>query len=135
MKAKGAMAMKANDLVELLESEWQSISERLGEKWDEFLAAYRGIVATLPDEPTRSDLERVADAICSLMRRYDYTLGLLRGWQGVLSERLILGADETLKERERVRQICNRFKQLVSEESKQTKAEQKEQPCSKKRAS
>lgn len=119
--------MDVQDIVELLESKWQSIREQLGEKWDEFVSAYRSIIATLPEEPTRADLERIADDICSLMRRYDYTLGLLLDWQNVLSERLLQDTSETLSEQEQVRQIGNRFKQLAYEEPSQ--AEQKGLPC------
>jgi len=41
--------MNANDVVGLLEAEWQSIREQLGEQWGDFVAAYRDIVAALPE--------------------------------------------------------------------------------------
>lgn len=126
------MKLDAGNIIELLEGEWHSISEQLGEKWDEFVEAYRDIIATLPGEPTRADLERIADAICSLMSRYGYTLGLLRGWQGALSERLLLDTGETLSEQEQIHQICNRLKQLASE--KPSQAEQGGLPCEEKPA-
>jgi hypothetical protein len=107
--------MNANDIVELLEAEWQSVREQLGEQWDDFVAAYRGIVATLPEEPSRDDMERIADAVCQLMGQYDYTRGLLRGWQSVTRERLLTSSTSTLSEQEQVRQVCNRFRQLAGE--------------------
>jgi hypothetical protein len=107
--------MNANDVVGLLEAEWQSIREQLGEQWDDFVAAYREIVAALPEEPSRDDMERIADAVCQLMGRYDYTRGLLRGWQSVTWERLLPSPTSTLNEQEQVRQICNRFRQLAEE--------------------
>lgn len=61
------MWMSADDVVELLEKEWQSIAEGLGEKWDEFRAAYQSIIAPLPETPTRADVERIADEVCSLL--------------------------------------------------------------------
>jgi hypothetical protein len=107
--------MNANDIVELLEAEWQSVREQLGEQWDDFVAAYREIVAALPEEPSRDDMERIADAVCQLMGRYDYTRGLLRGWQSVTRERLLPSPTSTLNEQEQVHQVCNRFRQLAEE--------------------
>jgi len=107
--------MNANDVVGLLEAEWQSVREQLGKRWDDFVAAYREIVATLPEEPSRDDMERIADAVCQLMGRYDYTRGLLRGWQSVTWERLLTSPTSTLSEQEQVRQVCNRFRQLAEE--------------------
>jgi hypothetical protein len=107
--------MNANDVVGLLEAEWQSIREQLGEQWDDFVAAYREIVAALPEEPSRDDMERIADAVCQLMGRYDYTRGLLRGWQSVTRERLLPSPMSTLNEQEQVLQVCNRFRQLAEE--------------------
>jgi hypothetical protein len=112
---RGESEMNANDVVGLLEAEWQSIRKQLGEQWDDFVAAYRGIVATLPEEPSRDDMERTADAVCQLMGRYDYTRGLLRGWQSVTWERLLPSPTSTLSEQEQVRQVCNRFRQLAEE--------------------
>jgi len=106
--------MKANDIVELLEAEWQSIRENLREQWHDFVAAYCGIISALPKEPSRDDLERTADAVCQLMGRYDYTRGLLRGWLGSLTERLLSSAEESLSEQEKVNQLCNRFHQLAT---------------------
>jgi len=110
--------MNANDVVGLLEAEWQSIREQLGEQWDDFVATYREIVAALPEEPSRDDMERIADAVCQLMGRYDYTRGLLRGWQSVTWERLLPSPTSTLSEQEQVRQVCNRFRQLSEEFAK-----------------
>jgi hypothetical protein len=107
--------MNANDVVGLLEAEWQSIREQLGEQWDDFVAAYREIVAALPEEPSRDDMERIADAVCQLMGRYDYMRGLLRGWQSVTRERLLPSPTSTLNEQEQVHQVCNRFRQLAEE--------------------
>jgi hypothetical protein len=107
--------MNANDVVGLLEAEWQSIREQLGEQWGDFVATYREIVAALPEEPSRDDMERIADAVCQLMGRYDYTRGLLRGWQSVTWERLLPSPTSTLSEQEQVRQVCNRFRQLAEE--------------------
>ncbi|MFN3421788.1 MAG: hypothetical protein ACK40X_08700 [Armatimonadota bacterium] len=121
--------MNANDVAKLLEREWQNIRQQLGEGWGEFHRAYRDIIATLPEEPTRSDLERVADEICQLMSRYDYTLGLLQGWQGGLSERLLPSAGETLSEKEQIRQVCNRFKHLAEQdEARQEQGQSSEKP-------
>ena len=110
--------MNADDVAKLLEREWQNIRQQLGESWSDFYTAYRSIIAKLPEAPTRSDLERITDEICQLMSRYDYTLGLLRGWHGMLSERLLLSPAETLSEKEQVQQICNRFKQLAEQDEK-----------------
>jgi hypothetical protein len=112
---KGESEMNANDVVGLLEAEWQSIREQLGEQWGDFVAAYRDIVAALPEEPSRDDMERIADAVCQLMGRYDYTRGLLRGWQSVTRERLLPSPTSTLSEQEQVHQVCNRFRQLAEE--------------------
>jgi hypothetical protein len=112
--------MNANDVVGLLEAEWQSIREQLGEQWDDFVAAYREIVAALPEEPSRDDMERTADAVCQLMGRYDYTRGLLRGWQSMTWtwRSLLISPTSTLSEQEQVRQVCNRFRQLAEEFAK-----------------
>jgi hypothetical protein len=115
--------MNANDVVGLLEAEWQSIREQLGEQWDDFVAAYREIVAALPEEPSRDDMERIADAVCQLMGRYDYTRGLLRRRQSVTRKDAgtrdfwfwLPSSTITLNEQEQVRQICNRFRQLAEE--------------------
>jgi hypothetical protein len=107
--------MNANDVVGLLEAEWQSVREQLGKRWDDFVAAYRDIVVALPEEPSRDDMERIADAVCQLMGRYDYTRGLLRGRQSVTWERLLTSPTSTLSEQEQVRQVCNRFRQLAEE--------------------
>jgi hypothetical protein len=112
---RGESEMNANDVVGLLEAEWQSVRERLGEQWDDFVAEYRGIVTALPEKPSRDDMERIADAVCQLMGRYDYTRGLLRGWQSVTRERLLTSPTSTLSEQEQVRQVCNRFRQLAEE--------------------
>jgi hypothetical protein len=112
---RGESEMNANDVVGLLEAEWQSIREQLGKRWDDFVAAYRDIVVALPEEPSRDDMERIADAVCQLMGRYDYTRGLLRGWQSVTWERLLTSPTSTLSEQEQVRQVCNRFRQLAEE--------------------
>jgi hypothetical protein len=124
--SKGVSEMNANDIVELLEKEWQSIREQLGEQWDDFVAAYREIVAALPEEPSRDDMERTADAVCQLMGRYDYTRGLLRRRQSVTREDagtrdfwfFLTSSTSTLSEQEQVRQVCNRFRQLSEEFAK-----------------
>lgn len=120
------MWMSANDVVELLEREWQSIAEKLGEEWGNFKAAYQSIIATLPENPTRADVERIADEVCSLLSRYDYTHGLLRGWQGAHAERLLLDPEKTLREQEQLNQICNRFRQLAAKEPSPDKTSPKE---------
>jgi len=107
--------MNANDVVELLEAEWQSIKEQLKGQWDDFAEEYLRIVASLPEEPSRDDMERTADAVCQLMKRYDYTRGLLRGWQSSHAERLLSSAEQSLSEKEIVHQVCNRFRQLAEE--------------------
>lgn len=107
--------MDAGDVAKLLETEWPSIRQQLGESWASFHRAYRSVIATLPQEPTRRDLERVADEICQLMSRHPYTLGLLRGWHGVCTERLLPSPAEALPEGQQVRQICNRFKVLAEQ--------------------
>ena len=123
--------MKANDIIELLEAEWPGIRENLREQWHDFVAAYRDIVAALPEEPSRDDIERTADAVCQLMGRYDYTQGLLRGWLGSLTERLLSSAEESLSEQEKVNQIRNRFHQLAKEftEGKPKEKSQESKAC------
>jgi len=119
--------MNANDVVELLEKEWQSIRENLGKQWDGFVAEYRDIISALPKEPSRDDLERTADAVCQLMGRYDYTRGLLRGWQSVTLERLLTNATSTLSSQEQVNQLCNRFHQLATKFT-EGKPQEKDKP-------
>lgn len=114
----------ANILAELLKREWQSIREHLGGQWNEFLESYREIVASLPENPTRADVEEAADKICSLMSRYPCTHRLLQEWMSMPQERMLTSARETLSEQEQVRQICNRLKELAQERPTPGKAEQ-----------
>ncbi len=106
--------MHVQDILNLLESQWDAIRQNLGEGWNEFLTEYRQIVGDLPEEPSIEELEHTADAICTLLGQRDYTRGLLQGWLGAYHERIIASARSTLSDKETARQIRNRFQQLAT---------------------
>jgi hypothetical protein len=108
--------MNAAEVARWLQREWPGIRDHLGDRWPGFLAEYRTIVTRLREGSGRDDVERVADDVCDLLCRDTSTRRLLQGWQGAGAERLLASARETLDDREFVRQVCNRFQELVTNE-------------------
>ena len=82
----------------------------------EFTEGYRQILADLPAEPGREDLERMADSLCRLLNRYEYGRGLLQGYRTPAPERLLPAANEVLPDKEYVHQVCNRLRHLQERE-------------------
>jgi hypothetical protein len=112
--------MNAEMVVALLEQNWHGLRGELGEQWEDFTESYSDIVARLPSEPSREDLERTVDAVCELLNRYEYGRGLLRSSQVFASERLLAAASETLSDQERTRQVCNRLRELPGRQQRET---------------
>jgi hypothetical protein len=112
--------MNAEMVVALLEQNWDGLQLELGGQWEDFTGSYSDIVARLPSEPGRDDLERTVDALCELLNRYEYGRGLLRGCRVPTSEKLLAAASETLSEQERTRQVCNRLRVLLGRQQRET---------------
>lgn len=119
--------MDAEEVVALLEQNWDALQAELGKQWWEFAQSYRNILADLPDEPEREDLERTVDRLCGLLNRYEYGRGLLHGYRTPGRERLLLAASEVLADQESVPQVCNRLRhlQLREQEEELSRTEQK----------
>ena len=109
--------MTASELIELLEKNWEHLSSGLGSQWKDFYKKFQTIVDSLPQGATREDLEKVTDDLFDLMNQYQYTSGLLQGWQSVFTERLL---ENPLSNEEKVQQICNRLRKLTQNSKKIT---------------
>jgi len=109
--------MTASELIELLEKNWVHLPSGLGSQWEDFYKKFQTIVDLLPPEANRKDLEKVADDLFDLMNQYQYTSGLLQGWQSVFTERLL---KNPLSNEEKVQQICNRLRKLTQSSPKIT---------------
>lgn len=106
--------LSANNVVELLENEWQNIQKQLGSDWDGFVDAYCKIVNKLPDKPEIEDVESTVDQVCELLCKYKYTRRLLQNLQGEPAEKLLTSPSGTLENSEKLTQICNIVRSLAS---------------------
>jgi hypothetical protein len=104
--------MTADDVLQLLEANWESLRVELGERWAQFAERYGSIVGFLPANPTPYQLEDAVDALCELLAQSDEGRRLLTRLRKAGSERLIADSSETLRDVEHVRQICNRLMDL-----------------------
>ena len=102
--------MTVVEVIELLEKNWEYLPTVLGTHWEDFYKEFQTIVNALLPEATRKDLEMAADDIFVLMKQYNYTSGLLKGWRSVFTERLL---ENSLSNKEQIRQICNRLQKLA----------------------
>lgn len=121
--------LSANNVVELLENEWQNIQKQLGSGWDDFVDAYCKIVNKLPDKPEIGDVESTVDQVCELLCKYKYTRRLLQNLQGEPAEKLLTSPSETLENSEKLTQICNIVRSLGTiKPASRSKKQRKENP-------
>jgi hypothetical protein len=99
----------SEEVVRLLEAHWQDIREQLGDRWEPFLEEYGAIVDGLVEDERRA-VERAADEVCRLLKRDEYTAGLLSGSAAPPStSKLPLDEEKSVPEQTAVRQIHNRM--------------------------
>lgn len=126
-----ANRLSADNVAELLEREWHNIQKQLGPCWDDFAEAYCKIVNKLKEKPKVEDVENTVDEVCKLLCKYKYTRGLLQNLQGEPTEKLLTSPSETLRESEKLDQICNIVRSLASEgQPAEVKKQRKENPKS-----
>lgn len=105
--------MTADALITLLETRWKELPEKLGAQWNDFYGKFCAIVGELPEKPTRRDMEKAADGLFELLPNYPYTKELLTKVHRE-PERLLINR---LKDESQVRQLGNRLRTLVQQES------------------
>lgn len=120
--------MEAENVVWLLESNWEGLRKSTGHGWPAFVAAYAEIVAGLNSESRREEFEEAIDRLCELLERYEYGVMLLRDSKRKLKYRLIEPPYKTLKDQEPLNLVCNRLLGLLEKENKQSAPIETPQP-------
>lgn len=110
--------MKATELVDLLECEWENFESGLDQDWKIVQQQIQSAVEAIPVDPEEQQLEEAVVKIEELLRRDDYSRGVLDGWscaQETASsvERRPGSSSQTLRNEEKVKSLCNRLRRLT----------------------
>jgi hypothetical protein len=102
-------------IVSLLEENWDELKTDLGTRWDEFLVSYGALVKPLPPEPTMEDVAGATIKLLGLLHQFEGGRRLLKN-NPDLQTRLVGSGPATLPNKVRVKQVANRFIDLLKRE-------------------